>query len=277
MSYHLARLGLGGQLSLSNSDILSRGDDFLHQAYADDFNSLAPRKSSFLETYVGVATLVILRVLQTPNAQRASSKVASATEWRPAARLLREMTNLIAQEDRQKMSPGSSVLDDADAEVLYGRAGFLYALLLLRSARREFEADTSEIAIAVDGLVSDASIKTVFDSIIGRGFVGAETYTHDVHDSGLRPALMWTWHGKRYLGGAHGVGMTYFKPCHSLKCTNGVSWNPSHAPFVSTQHRRIPISGNSSNRRVAHRPSRCEWKLAEQRSQTELEARSSGK
>jgi hypothetical protein len=224
MCYHLAGLGLvdsrnAKQLSLSNSDFLSAGDNILLKAYTDDFGSLAPRKSSFLETYVGVATLVILRVLQTSGSQQtASSKVASATEWRPALRLLREMTNLIVQDDRQKMSPGSSVLDDGDAEVLYGRAGFLYALLLLRSARRESGANTSEIAVAVDELVSDASIQTVFDSIIGRGLVGAETYARDVVDDGLRPALMWTWHGKRYLGGAHGVG----------KCPNLFLNSPFH-------------------------------------------------
>lgn len=48
------------------------------------------------------------------------------------------------------------------------------------------------------------------DEIVARGRRGAKSYSGEArtHDkNSLRaPALMWSWHGKRYLGGAHGVG-----------------------------------------------------------------------
>ena len=202
MCYHLARLHLG-ELS-SPSRLLSDGDKMLALARSSSFSSaISLRKASFLETYVGVATLVILRALQTSNAED-SLNVAN-DGWRSAARLLKDVINAIARDDQQRKDTDSS--HDGDSEVLYGRAGFLYALLLLRSARNTLESHSvSEIISAVDELISDASIEKVVESIIRRGSIGAGLHNRELTESEFRPALMWTWYGKRYLGAAHGIG-----------------------------------------------------------------------
>ena len=79
-----------------------------------------------------------------------------------------------------------------DCELLYGRAGFLYCLFFVRRALNSPE------------MFSDLVIELV------RQIVNAGQWTK-VH-------LMWSWHGKRYLGAAHGVaGIVYVLLCCSPK------------------------------------------------------------
>ena len=58
-------------------------------------------------------------------------------------------------------------------------------------------------------LCSDKNIHVIIYDIIARGKLGASRYKQELRttrDKELAPPLMWSWHGKRYLGGAHGVG-----------------------------------------------------------------------
>lgn len=76
-------------------------------------------------------------------------------------------------------------------EILYGRAGLLHSLLLVSSAI----TGVSSLARHLPALRSAQD--ALFDEIVSRG----ESFRE-------KPAgcpLMWSWHGKRYLGAAHGV------------------------------------------------------------------------
>jgi hypothetical protein len=128
-------------------------------------------------------------------------------EWSPAVKLLEDVTKAIVRDDERQVKSHNR-LDDGDCEVLYGRAGFLYALLLLRSTFRLPDCHPPPgLSSAVGSLVADASLEKVVQSIIRRGSIGATGhYSGKVSDHTLRPALMWTWHGEKYLGSAHGVG-----------------------------------------------------------------------
>ncbi|XP_015710381.1 lanC-like protein 2 isoform X3 [Coturnix japonica] len=77
-------------------------------------------------------------------------------------------------------------------ELLYGRAGYLYALLYLNT---EIASDT----------VPQSIIKEVIDAIIesGKNFSKEERKTE-------RCPLLYQWHGKQYVGAAHGVAGIYY-------------------------------------------------------------------
>ena len=98
---------------------------------------------------------------------------------------------------------------------MYGRAGLLYALLFLRAEAQAACARASAEEIAADPLInmlghlcSDKNVNAIVHDIMSRGKVGARLYKAELRarDRELAPPLMWSWHGKRYLGGAHGVG-----------------------------------------------------------------------
>uniref|UniRef100_A0A8V0XU90 LanC-like protein 2 n=1 Tax=Gallus gallus TaxID=9031 RepID=A0A8V0XU90_CHICK len=77
-------------------------------------------------------------------------------------------------------------------ELLYGRAGYLYALLYLNT---EIASDT----------VPQSIIKEVIDAIIesGKNFSKEERKTE-------RCPLLYQWHRKQYVGAAHGVAGIYY-------------------------------------------------------------------
>ncbi|XP_061442582.1 lanC-like protein 2 [Rhineura floridana] len=81
---------------------------------------------------------------------------------------------------------------DLPDELLYGRAGYLYALLYLNT---EIGPET----------VPQSVIKEVVDSIIesGRNFSREERKTE-------RCPLLYQWHRKQYVGAAHGVSGIYY-------------------------------------------------------------------
>jgi len=70
-------------------------------------------------------------------------------------------------------------------ELLYGRAGYLFSLLYLRS---ELGADS----------IPSTLVRRVVDSILQSG----RSMSRDV---GSRAPLMWAWHEKVYFGAAHGL------------------------------------------------------------------------
>jgi hypothetical protein len=79
-------------------------------------------------------------------------------------------------------SPSSS---DLPYEVLYGHAGYLYALLY--------------VGDLVPGELDEALVEQEVMKILDAGQKGSRS------DSSECPPLMYTWHGKRYLGAAHGL------------------------------------------------------------------------
>lgn len=154
--------------------------------------------TSFLETSVGAAALILAQHVRAPT----DSATARAKE---AATLIHDVVQLAIDEP----------LDDEGCEVLYGRAGLLYALLFLRgqllrrSSVRPGEPDrSSSIHATILRLTADENVKALVDDIVARGQFGAKTYAEEMLSEArqLVPGLMWRWHGQRYLGGAHGVG-----------------------------------------------------------------------
>ncbi|KXN85641.1 hypothetical protein AN958_10978 [Leucoagaricus sp. SymC.cos] len=165
---------------LSPSLLISLADRHLTSASHDSTFSLRNIRDgarvSFLETALGLACLVLSRY---PFGRQQSF---ANLHWKRCRDYLLKAVETVERDDVE------FVEDDDGCEVLYGRAG--YAL------GQDLESCTS--------LISDATIQIVVHSIIRRGRNGAKTYRFDF-GGGKSPLLMWTWHSKRYLGGAHGV------------------------------------------------------------------------
>ncbi|OCT75991.1 lanC-like protein 2 [Xenopus laevis] len=81
---------------------------------------------------------------------------------------------------------------DLPDELLYGRAGYLYALLYVNN---EISQDT----------VPQASIKEVVDAIIESG----KSLSKEEHKTERCP-LLYQWHKKQYVGAAHGLAGIYY-------------------------------------------------------------------
>lgn len=83
-------------------------------------------------------------------------------------------------------------LDPEECEVLYGRAGYLYSLLWVEQALGP-------------GTISRGVIREVVSHLLSQGLEGARRF-----DGARRFGLMYSWHGKNYLGAAHGLcGIVY--------------------------------------------------------------------
>ncbi|KAF8154723.1 hypothetical protein B0H34DRAFT_534833 [Crassisporium funariophilum] len=155
---------------------------------------------SFLESQIGIATLVLARC-QITSEQTILDNVPRA------CRLLHATvkSTLLDKYFLQETEDG--------CEVLYGRAGLLYALLYLRQERERISTDAQtnipeDEFSALRDLLSDETISLLVDSIMARGKHGSQVLLKDSrtrHGVISVPPLMWKWHGKRYLGGAHGV------------------------------------------------------------------------
>ncbi|KAI0746461.1 hypothetical protein C8Q80DRAFT_1175179 [Daedaleopsis nitida] len=174
---------------------------------------------SYLETSVGPATLILVRQLrlrQNPestahkHAKRgrldaeALEDIELAETWRGAVDLVSTAHEVALAEP----------IDDDGCEVLYGRAGLLYAFLLLRSELAitlSYLSHTGKpkekVVRELESLTSDENIKSLVDDIVKRGDLGASLYAEELEETERHkaPPLMWRWHGSRYLGAAHGV------------------------------------------------------------------------
>ncbi|KAG6865813.1 hypothetical protein C0991_011618 [Blastosporella zonata] len=191
---------------LSQIGLTSAGEEALLTCQADISSSVrrpTPSRVSFLETDVGVATLVLLHVLGTEGPINRSPFFKNLALYR---KTITDAVNC------------ASDLEDDTCEVLYGRAGLLYALLLIRSEllkvpdRALIDQERLVIFNSLQNLVSDEALQSVVDSMIAIGRMGASQYNAwlatEPQDE-PRPQLLWSWHGKRYLGAAHGVVERY--------------------------------------------------------------------
>jgi hypothetical protein len=203
-------------LSLAaSSQIHDKSDEYLHTALSNSSNALeTPSKASkagFLTSSVGLATLILIRALQDPLPEPQSGRKSQtlniiADAWSTSATVLSSAFQLAVASPR-------STSDDG-CEVFFGRAGILYALLRLRSAldQKSLAATANQSVVdALRPIVTDSVLAKLVDVIIQRGKNGSAAYANEmasVSGSASSPPLMWSWSGKRYLGGAHGVGMS---------------------------------------------------------------------
>jgi hypothetical protein len=147
---------------------------------------------SFIETQLGIATLVLARNHSTSE-QIIIDNFQAAKEYLEIA--LQIAVSPASSDDAQHQDDG--------CEILYGRAGLLYALLYLRKVLRGNSPDAhSAVGQDLESLVSDTNLSSVIESIISQ-LLSTELTSRDIPSV---PPLMWKWRGKRYLGGAHGVG-----------------------------------------------------------------------
>ncbi|KAG6834110.1 hypothetical protein H0H93_011846, partial [Arthromyces matolae] len=203
-------IGLGDELEQLPASLLSsRGDHALLTCLKNlsppaTTQSTRPSKVSFLETDIGVASLVLERLLEL------SQENSTPLDQSPFFKRYRLCSQLI----RNAVESVNDYEEDS-CEVLYGRAGLLYALLRIRSRVSKINR-TTEIAAAgahealyseLDAVVSDNVLRSVVDSIIAIGRQGAKEYADQLLTDfrSPTPRLMWVWHGGRYLGAAHGV------------------------------------------------------------------------
>ncbi len=224
---------------------------------------------SYLETSIGPATLLLVRQLrlrQNPesNAHKHARRgkldgeileeVELAETWKGAVDLISGAHEVATMES----------VDDDGCDVLYGRAGLLYALLLLRSelvitldylshAGKQKERVVRE----VEKLCSNDNIKTLVDDIIERGQAGAKLYAEELEESSRpkAPPLMWRWHGSRYLGAAHGVGASASSISRTLAHSPSHSWHPAYASACTVGDPSASLGEDSCYRGMApHSP-----------------------
>lgn len=202
MEYHIAQMQppIHGDF-LSPKHLINAADRnlarVLHYNPINAKYMYSPERLSFMETFIGIATLVLVRAPLTAeqiivNNQQAAKEYLEYT-----------LGLTLAADDALA---GRSTVDSADgSEVLYGRAGMLYALLYLRSAFRNCSVEEK---LPFQRLISDSTLANLVDSIMARGRLGGDVLASEFKkkDAVELPPLMWVWHGKRYLGAAHGVG-----------------------------------------------------------------------
>ncbi|KAF9463734.1 hypothetical protein BDZ94DRAFT_1308453 [Collybia nuda] len=156
---------------------------------------------AFLETNVGVAALGLCRALE--------GSEDLLKHWERCAQLLQQALEHVYAEAR---SLGGG---EDGCEILYGRAGFLYALLLVRKTVIRVRGGSDPalpppLVQSAEGLVADDSIRAVVSDIVRCGEIGARRYATRLASAGSAdntagPPLMWSWFDTRYLGAAHGV------------------------------------------------------------------------
>lgn len=154
---------------------------------AQQLNSIKHGRFSPLDTASGPTLMYVLASLSFPAVDFGHGVMAERDAWHAAIKTLRSVRRL-AVEDEQ---PGGD-------EVLYGRAGLLWALVNLRVW---MDDNTG----GIDGHRRDdlrkvvpESIKAIVEQIIINGKTGAMVYERGHNGQSL--PLMWEWHGKYYLG-----------------------------------------------------------------------------
>ena len=223
-------------------------------------------KASFLETSVGSATLILLKEL--------------LSEADLPSKVLKGAVEVIAGAlEKATKEP----LDADGCEVLYGRAGLLYALLLLRKAvgrngqTRERGVDPDRLASKsektvqwVKDICSDEMVRNLVNDIVRRGKIGAEQYARELGAEKARhaPPLMWQWHGKRYLGACHGVGKYFFVKVPDLLTGVARSRNTAYADLLSERAHPSALVIDREDCRMAASNTRFYRKLAKQSRET---------
>ncbi|KAM9307837.1 lanC-like protein 2 [Gastrophryne carolinensis] len=139
----------------------------------------------------------VKRVLRNLNGRRVTFLCGDAGPYAVGAVVHHKLQNETESKDciakllqlhRGVVSTDSELPD----ELLYGRTGYLYALLYLNS----------EIG---PGTIPEATIKEVVDAIIESG----KNLSKEEHKTERCP-LLYQWHKKQYVGAAHGLAGIYY-------------------------------------------------------------------
>lgn len=200
MNEYLFRISIANSSS-PDDDYVPRSHKCLSDALTKCQNTLSsPRDaahSASLDTSTGIATQILLIAIQ----QKLDPESTLALAVPSCIKILEDAVLLSSMESPEGTS------DQDGCEVLYGRAGLLYALLKLRTTSQH-SSGTSAVP-DLQSLISDHTIGQVVETIVQRGMAGSAAYSAELSAGGQLdnpPPLIWTWHAKRYLGGAHGVG-----------------------------------------------------------------------
>ena len=156
---------------------------------------------SFMETHVGCATVLIVQHLTRPEGEK---PLLDCHSYQRCVSILQSAIKLALY--RPVHASTVPLMPYDGCEVLYGRAGLLYALLFLRSnVKAEIYSD-EPLTGDIKALISFDTLRKVVDDVIERGTMGAEATRPPGVVPSAWPPLMWSWHHKLYLGAAHGVG-----------------------------------------------------------------------
>ena len=165
--------------------------------------------TSPLDSPIGSALLRVLIALQSPSDKGESESPVAEAQWKEDIDTIRRAIEVALSEEELGVD-----------EVLYGRAGLLWAVLNLRtlviekanatsnskrtelinilSAAQKLRKQRSPLSSgseALDGLIAE-----LVDTIVRAGMAGSELYQKWTGDVGSALPLMWPWHGKFYLG-----------------------------------------------------------------------------
>ena len=156
---------------------------------------------SFMETHVGCAAVLIVQHLTRPEGEK---PLLDCHTYQRCVSILQSAVKLALY--RPVHASNVPLMPYDGCEVLYGRAGLLYALLFLRSNVKAETYSDDTLTGDIKALISFDTLRKVVDDIIERGMMGAEaTRPPGVAPSAWSP-LMWLWYHELYLGAAHGVG-----------------------------------------------------------------------
>ena len=199
MEYHLAGIDLPkDDGSFTSENLVAEADNHLARVLKQKLEfSYSSDRLSFVETNIGIAALVLTRGLWT-------SENVISNNWKASMDYLNDVIHKALAEDAREDVYSPSNKEDG-CEVLYGRAGLLYALLYIR---KSFQGRPRQEQALVGDISSDQILASLVDSIMTRGKHGGFLLSSEFRtgDFAHLPPLMWTWHGKRYLGAAHGIG-----------------------------------------------------------------------
>ena len=156
---------------------------------------------SFMETHVGCATVLIVQHLTRPEGEK---PLLDCHSYQRCVSILRSAVNLALYRPVHASNVPLAPYDGC--EVLYGRAGLLYALLFLRSNIAAEIYSDAPLTGDIKSLISFDTLRKVVYDVIERGTMGAEATRPLGVAPSAWPPLMWSWHNKLYLGAAHGVG-----------------------------------------------------------------------
>lgn len=139
-----------------------------------------------------------------------------------------------------------ATLDRGECEVLYGRAGYLYALLFVR-AHTPDSAVHQRLRPAVQAVVAH---------LLAEGRRGGTP----------RLPLAYSWHGKQYLGGAHGVAgiLLMLLQAHELFPAAGLLPEPALVLVLATvdallEHWTFPSGNLRSSVESSSRDKLVQW------------------
>ena len=146
-----------------------------------------------LDSNIGPAIVYVFSSLALPDSflpgpcDRTANRISGQDEWSKAVEMIKRAVSYAAADD--------SIGGD---EVLYGRAGLLWAMLNLKTWLDSRDGRLSVERQDLDNIMGDNRLEVIFDEIIKAGDTSAELYKKASGES-MMP-LMWPWHGKYYLG-----------------------------------------------------------------------------